>query len=172
MKTIRQSVFETNSSSCHTITFSESYPEDQKDVNLHINGWGDFGWGCDDGSDRVNTPEGKMNYALIAYSMICTGEDECKDVLAEIKRVFALHGVNVDFGEDDEGNPTAIWFEVDSWNKEAGPTAHTDGYIDHQSGPAERHDCERLAKMFRDDPDELYGFVFGDAYIIIDNDNH
>jgi hypothetical protein len=103
--------------------------------------------------------------------MICTGEDECKDVLAEIKRVFALHGVTVDFDENDEGNPTAIWSEVDSWNKEAGLTAHTDGYIDHQSGPDESDDCERLAKMFRDDPDELYGFVFGDAYIVIDNDN-
>ena len=31
----------------------------------------------------------------------------------------------------------------------------------------------RLTKyLFRDDPEELYGFVFGDAIIKIDNDNH
>jgi hypothetical protein len=167
MKTIRNNVFETNSSSCHSITFSTGYPDDQKDYQLLVTGDGDFGWGY----DKLETPAEKMNYATIAYACICASEDECEQVLSEIKRVFALHGVTVSFSENDAGEQQAIWFEVDDWDKSGIATAHTSGYIDHQSQPHESDNCERLAKMFRDDPDELYSFVFGDAYIIIDNDN-
>lgn len=170
MKTIRNHVFETNSSSMHSISFNSDYPEDQNGYKLEVTGEGDFGWYIED--DYVEDPEGKMNYALIAYACICGGEDECNDVLSEIKRVFKNHGVEVNFAEDDEGKQHAIWFEVDRWDDSGIPTAHTDGYIDHQSQPHESDNCERLAKMFRDDPEELYGFVFGDARIKIDNDNH
>jgi hypothetical protein len=154
----------------HSITFNSEYPEDQQDYKMTVTGEGDFGWSYP--GDYLETPEEKMNYALIAYSCICGGEEECHDVLYEIKRVFQNHGVDVNFLEDDYGKPQAIKFYVDEWDTDGVPSAHTDGYIDHQSQPHESDDCERLAKMFRDNPDELYEFVFGDSSIMIDNDNH
>ena len=65
MKTIRNHVFETNSSSMHSISFNSDYPEDQNGYKLEVTGEGDCGWSIED--DYVDDPEGKMNYALIAY---------------------------------------------------------------------------------------------------------
>ncbi len=168
MKTVRAHVFETNSSSAHSITFSSQFPGNQTDGKLLVTGDGDFGWGY----EELATPTEKMNYALIAYAYICSGEEECEQVLSEIKRVFATYGVEVIFEGEYDGKQQVIRFEVDDWDVDGVPSAHTNGYIDHQSTPNESDDCERLAKMFRDDPDELYGFVYGDASIIIDNDNN
>lgn len=167
METLRKGTFETNSSSCHSITFAEDRAEDQTDFKLDVTGEGDFGWEI----VKYDDPTSKMNYALIAYHYICKDEDECKSVFSEIKDVFRQHGVIVDFHEDDEYQRAAIRFDTDG-DEDAEVSASTIGYIDHQSAPGSSDDCEFLAKMFRDSPEELYHFVFGKSYIETDNDNH
>ena len=170
MKTIRNHVFETNSSSMHSITFNESFPDDQKDYVINVNCDGEYGWGPV--GEYITLPEQLLDYALVAYAYICKSEDECNAALDEVKRVFATHGVTVNYKEDAEGKQHAIWFAVDPWWKEAGLCPHTEGYIDHQSDPHDSPDCMLLASMVRDDPEALYGFVFGGGMVRLDNDNH
>jgi len=171
MKTIRNKVFETNSSSMHTITFNTITPGDKDNYVIEVGCDGEYGWGPE--GEALVTPEQLLDYALIAYSYICkTNKEECERVLAEVQRVFATHGVTVNYKLDAECNQHAIWFEVDPWDDDKIPTAHVSGYIDHQSAPHESDDCMYLAKMVRDDPEELYGFVFGGGEVVLDNDNH
>mgnify|MGYP007013910295 CR=1 FL=1 len=103
MKTLRAYVFETNSSSAHSITFSSQFPGNQTDGKLLVTGDGDFGWGY----EELATPTEKMNYALIAYAYICSGEEECEQVLSEIKRGFATYGVEVIFEGEYYGKQQA-----------------------------------------------------------------
>lgn len=170
MKTIRNKVFETNSSSMHTITFNTGTPGDHDNYVIDVNCDGEYGWGPV--GEALVMPSQLLDYALIAYSAICKDKEECDRVLDEVKRVFATHGVTVNYKLDAECNQHAIWFEVDPWDDSKIPTAHVSGYIDHQSAPHESDDCMYLAKMVRDDPEELYGFVFGGGEVILDNDNH
>ena len=166
METFRKGAFETNSSSSHSITFAEDSAPDQTDCVLNVTGEGDFGWEV----ERYDSPIDKINYALIAYHYICADEDECKSVFRDIKEAFARRGVTVDFNEDYDYQKPAIRFEK-VWEDDDSLSAVTTGYIDHQSAPKESEACERLAKMFRDSPDELFDFVFGNSYIETDNDN-
>lgn len=164
MESLRKCTFETNSSSCHSITFEDDEAEDQDELYFKVLGEGDFGWT----EEYLTDPLTKMNYALIAYSYMCESPEDRKSVFDEIKRVFSNHGVTVDFNEDAWTEKPAIYFEKDSWEERA--TAHTAGYIDHQS--VKRDDVQRLALMFKEDPDSLYHFVFGKSVIHTDNDNH
>lgn len=159
MKTTRNHVFETNSSSSHVITFSSEYVGPQNEpVQLTIRGDGEYGWSCSTESDdsTLRTPEEKLDYAIVALGLYCTDPDERKSALDEICRVFSLNNVEVEF-DDCFGE------EYDHG---------TTGYIDHQSAPDSSYDCEELAKMALNDPDALYNFVFGDATVQVDNDNH
>jgi len=159
MRSIRPKVFETNSSSCHVITFSSEYVGPQAEpVQLTILGDGDYGWSCSTDSDdsTLRTPEEKLDYAIVALGLYCNDPDERKSALDEIRRVFSLNNVEVEF-DDCFGE------EYDH---------DTVGYIDHQSAPGSSEDCTELANMALNDPEALYNFVFGDATVLVDNDNH
>jgi len=159
MRSIRSKVFETNSSSCHVITFSsESVGPHAVPTTLTIYANGEYGWGYDtpDYDNTLRHPEEKLDYAIVAMGILCKDPDERKSALDEIRRVFKLNNVTVEFeecfGENYDKDPI--------------------GYIDHQSDPYGSYDCETLAKMALNDPDSLYYFVFGDATVLVDNDNH
>lgn len=168
MRTVRPSTFETNSSSTHTITFCEGYVITPSTNQLTITGSGEFSWQV---GEVISSPTEKMNYATIAYAHICSGPDECKSVFTRIKEAFDRRGVEVDFLEDN--TKPAIYFSQEPWSKDPSKLyAHTVGFIDHQSAPEESEDCCFLAEMFRDDPEALFNFVFGESFITLDNDNH
>ena len=143
MKTIRQSVFETNSSSCHSFSITNERKFDPKRYpRIRVSGSGEYGWGGHD----VETPDDHLDYALVAGKYIF--DEGLRDKLPAIQEYFEEHGVIVDFDFDREPS----------------------GYIDHQSAPAADEDSERIGNMLND-PAELFNFVFSGSVIKLLNDN-
>jgi hypothetical protein len=143
MKTIRQSVFETNSSSCHSFSITTERKFDPKRYpRIRVFGSGEYGWSGPD----VETPDDHLDYALVAGKYVFG--DGLRDKLPAIEDYFQEHGVIVDF--DFNGEPS--------------------GYIDHQSAPSEDEDSRRIGNML-DDPEELFNFVFSGSVISMGNDN-
>lgn len=144
MKTIRQSVFETNSSSCHSFSITNERKFDPaKYPRIRVFGSGEYGWYGKD----VDNPDDLLEYALVA-GKYCFPDGGVQERLPAIKDYFESQGVILDF--DFEGEPS--------------------GYIDHQSAPAADEDSERIGNMI-DDPAALFDFVFSDSVIKILNDN-
>lgn len=143
MKTIRQSVFETNSSSCHSFSITDERKFDPKHYpRIRVSGSGEYGWSGPD----VETPDDHLDYALVAGKYVF--DEGLRDKLPAIQEYFEEHGVIVDF--DFNGEPS--------------------GYIDHQSAPSEDEDSRRIGNML-DDPEELFNFVFSGSVISMGNDN-
>lgn len=182
MKKSRINVFETNSSSCHSVTFSDEIIGDLKGLTLHIAGNGEYGWG----PERLYNPEEKLDYALVAFLMAKTKwiplETTLRDLesvrsklVAEVRTAvntaltsvadcFRNHGVTIEW-EDGIGE-----IEVLSSSNYGVRPKYT-GYIDHESAPDEGGDSKILADWFENNPEKLYQFVFNNSYIVIDNDN-
>ena len=183
MKTIRNSVFETNSSSMHSISLShELAVGDFSGTHLYVSASGDYGWG----PGTVDGPEEKLDYAIVAYldmnyeslkSEYKNKIEKLKDIdklskrlvekvtkdLNAVVEAFAEHGVTVEFGEN--------LFQYDEDGTYYVQIKH-DGYIDHQSGPHEDGDCAAIAEMVEKNPQRLFNFCFNSSYIELDNDNH
>jgi hypothetical protein len=149
-KQTRQGVFETNSSSTHSISIVTAdlnsvmdtiIPDE--DGNIILSG-GDFGWE----QATYHDAETKANYMLV-YAMDWSGDkkDEFLERLKEV--IIEQTGCNdVIF----KGN-SSDYYEF--------------GYIDHQS--AEDHDYHYIFY----DKEELRQFIFnGASYLETDNDNH
>lgn len=144
MKTIRQSVFETNSSSCHSFCITNERKFDPKDYpRIRAFGSGEYGWYGPD----VDNPDDLLDYALVA-GKYCFPDGGVQERLPAIKDYFESQGVILDF--DFEGEPR--------------------GYIDHQSGPGQDEDSRRIGNML-DNPAELFDFVFSASVISMGNDN-
>lgn len=144
MKTIRQSVFETNSSSCHSFSITNERKFDPKDYpRIRVLGRGEYGWYGDD----VDTPDDHLEYAIVAGNY-CFPDGGVQERLPAIKDYFERQGVILDF--DFEGEPS--------------------GYIDHHSAPDQDEDSKRIGNML-DNPAELFDFVFSASVISIRNDN-
>jgi hypothetical protein len=148
-KLIRNSVFETNSSSCHSISIGESdvydsvIPSDDGVITLHPM---DFGWE----QKRYNDPYTKMTYLWIYINEWC-GKDE-EEFMETFQRVVCEHtGASSVIMKPNEG--------VSAWKR--------NGYIDHQS--VEDNDYHHL---FYDDK-LLKQFIFDPvSWLETDNDNH
>ena len=149
MKTIRNNVFETNSSSMHSITFSNT---DIKDITpciteVELTGTGEYGWEY----SNLTMPEELGDYILIAYTWMEKDDDVYQNYRAKLIDYFAEKGVKLTLPEH---------------------ITDITGYIDHQSAPGESDDCRFLA-TFVTDPENFFRFIFAkDSYIITDNDNH
>ena len=143
---IRRCVFETNSSSSHTITIVEgdieTYPKNQllidKEDNICRIYPGEFGWEIED----YYGAEMKASYALTYVKQIGDGGKE--ELLREV--IEEKIGVKVKF------IPSS--YEYHPW-----------GYIDHQSN-------EVCSDAFQS-KETLHDFIFNsNSCLHIDNDNH
>ena len=171
MKTIRNSVFETNSSSMHAISFANDEPNVTLD-KIYVSASGEYGWDIHD----YEAPDEKLDYATVAFMLTARNavkseleadvNDYIEEKLQNVAACFAKHGVIVEFAED--------MYKVDI--KRYGTNVYVDvdisGYIDHQSAPYEDGDSAQVARWFAEDPEELFKFVFNSSYIHTDNDNH
>lgn len=198
MVTIRKNVFETNSSSCHSITITDDVAENQNDEVLRACG-DEFGWE----HDIISTPQKKFSYwCVAALDWLCdllykdSKEIDIKNASteAEKKRLryvdMPLHKSSITKYDDkiryikesigsyfSSRGVTIIWdgeYEEEKWSFDLSGEQHTsniDGYIDHQSAPGEDKECRELAELWKD-PEALYNFIFGNSYIETDNDNH
>ena len=171
MKTIRTSVFETNSSSMHAISFANDDPKVTVD-KIYVSASGEYGWDIRD----FEAPDEKLDYATVAFMHIACRvvkselEEDVSDYIDEklqnVVECFAKHGVIVEFAEDmykvySKRYDTAVSIQV-----------AISGYIDHQSAPYADRDSAQIARWFAEDPEELFKFVFNSSYIHTDNDNH
>lgn len=105
MKNIRRSVFETNSSSMHSLSIIGSSRLTPKNFPSIVNvEYGEFGWGY----DRLSTPVEKLSYLITEYS-------KDKPMIKKIVKVF----------EDYTGSKVIV--------EDNGEGYYSKGYIDHQS---------------------------------------
>lgn len=156
MKTIRQNVFETNSSSMHSFTIAREPIESKNNETITLTSSGDYGWS----GPPVNSPADLLDYACVAFSYIAKNKLDFIDTIDNVIAYFKTRGVTV---INDAKYISEKEYEYDYRNVE--------GSIDHQSAPYEDSECDEIAHMFYE-PEKLYNFVFGKSEIIIDNDNH
>ena len=185
-KQIRNKVFETNSSSCHSLSINTNVTPylsphlksaiSKADNMLHIR-FGEFGWGY----DEYTNPYDKLQYAL---TMVLETEGRTADDFYEtegfkainelIKNFLSCDGIAIDSEItqktyyhhkwddknmeyiEDRSRPPYTWLE-------------SDGYIDHQS----HEDYDNLNDFLFDYSVSLFDFIFNPGIkLIIDNDNH
>ena len=143
MKNIRRNVFETNSSSTHSISISESsdgildsLPVDE-DGTLHIDG-GEFGWE----EETYHSARSKASYCAIDT----INDPKSREMLEKVLK-------------DHTGAKSIVYHISDDWND---PNY---SYIDHQSAGTsfEAFASEHHLKMF----------IFNrQSSLTTDNDNH
>lgn len=147
MRKIRRGVFETNSSSTHSISFgwgervnTERWKPIDGAVTVYTS---EYGWEI----EEYNDPQTKASYALTWAATYGNGSPELMRILeAAIKR-----GLGEDVRVDLEYRESGGWGD--------------NGYIDHQSQDVG-------AEAFRD-VETMYRFIFDENCVLrTDNDNH
>lgn len=142
---IRNGVFETNSSSTHSICISKK-PVDADGCHVDFH-FGEFGWENDDAD--------VADYLYTAiYELDRSGK---KGLLDKLKNILYSHGitytfekpktVHYDYGDGDE------WDELDV------------GYIDHG------YDTSEFVHAVLDNDDMLIRYLFSDSHVYTGNDN-
>lgn len=149
---IRRGVFETNSSSCHSVSFEpETNEESQYDMDLEINDedlvevkLGEFGWGYDEYTDSKT----KLSYITTMAKCGFNEKSDIEKINTVVADVMDCDGILI-------LEPKNSW--GDAW------------YIDHQSVYDNIDDFLDM-KAGGASLDE---FIFNPKYkLIIDNDNH
>jgi hypothetical protein len=146
MKNIRKGVFETNSSSMHSVHIEKGQVpyktiEPDSSGEIQVNS-GEYGWN----GDNLTTPLERAEYAF-TYIQYDARSSDLKEMLKEVM---------------EEHTGAKVVFEEPTKNKE---DWQTDGYIDHQS-------TDKAAEVF-ESKQTLKDFIFGaNSYVEIDNDNH
>jgi hypothetical protein len=161
MKQIRRNVFETNSSSTHSISFSKKTGLDKSELEVSMDGYiyislGEFGWEIENYYDQRR----KLSYLVTMAAM--------------------LNGCHTKWCDQDQiANKITKFMESDDFeriSKEIGDYTHTngvrlynvEGYIDHQS-------CEDYASLddfLSQNDTNILDFVFGNVVVHTDNDNY
>jgi hypothetical protein len=162
-KQIRNSVFESNSSSTHSLTVHKNGLNQTLEVdeftNKVITHFGEFGWGYDVFTD----PETKLSYLVTmlveTHSNCYSIEELCEtEQYSLINDAVALH-CNCDGILIDEV------IRQDSWEDEKYDWNEHEGYVDHQSVM----DIQKLLDYYDCTVEE---FIFDDGIkLIIDCDN-
>lgn len=153
MKTqVRVGVWETNSSSVHSLVISGKDQVSAAPIDT-VSG-GEFGWGY----DRLIAPVDKLSYAITAIQYI---DQDNEDDISKSHWFKWLQ----DIVEARTGSGFRLLINSE-WNKY--------GYIDHQSAP---FDDFPLEDFWRSDEAEfkekMSDFIFNSKWkLIIDNDNH
>jgi hypothetical protein len=142
MKTIRNNVFETNSSSSHSLCIIEGdlndmiYPDEEG--RIHLVG-GEFGWGYEEHNDSLT----KANYCAVAFL-------EHESYLEMLKEVIIEH---------TKCEEVIILAELFNYN------SPYNSYIDHQS-------IDEAADSIYSKQDLKNFIFNPNSKLIIDNDNH
>ena len=155
---IRKGVFETNSSSTHSITFSGKELEENKmeidyDGYIHAK-FGEFGWEVRSYYDQ----ETKLSYLLTMamhlndFYIWCGSTEKNEREIEEFMKTEDFERISNAVGEYAHCNGIII--------------DYGEGYIDHQS---REYGC--LDEFLYDCGTDIINFVFGDAIVNTDNDN-
>lgn len=146
MINVRQNVFETNSSSMHSICIAKQNNYDIPST-LHF-GFGEFGW-----ENRIlYSTEAKASYLYTALLDFVDSDhkDEFEDYKNYIYKTLGDNGCDCDFAD--------VHYDKYGWCD--------DGYIDHG------YELREWIYMLRHSPKKLLRFLFSpDSFIITGNDN-
>lgn len=163
---IRRGVFETNSSSMHSLTvrkqgLNSTLPVDGLE-NKVITHFGEFGWGY----DRYTDPENKLSY-LVTMVVETHGNCYSMDELYKTEDFQKINDVVAEYCHcdgvliDGRLEQAASWdgTKLYDWNEH-------DGYIDHQS-------VEGIDSLLKSYDCTIEEFIFDKGIeLIIDNDNY
>ena len=144
---IRKNVFETNSSSSHSLTIDKEgvteYLHVDTSSNLVVVNLDEFGWGY----DTYNDPETKLSYLLTLLKEYTVAS--CPDELYETREFKEINDIVSERCECD------------------GITIHDfDGYVDHQS-------VDTIDALMKENDCTIEEFIFDPGItLVIDNDNH
>lgn len=167
MFTIRRNVFETNSSSMHSISYSPKKANAQLDleqVKGEYNGrtivgtFGEYGWGY----DVLCSLEEKLSYVLTSIRYFDRTVDEDNVDALEALKASKYYVWLAEMFHEYLGCKLDVQLNRDDY--------YTMGYIDHQS-------TDTLTDYIKDDEDHfkmsVMQLLLDDSYtIVIDNDNH
>ena len=175
MRQIRKSVFETNSSSTHSVSvsrknsnyYSENCLENHIDYDnkVHVE-FGEFGWEW----ASYDSPYEKLQYIVTMLA-----ETEGRNI-STVDELFETDGFKlINDAVADYCNCDGIWIDSDmkmnsyEWDGKEHQYLDHDGYIDHQS-----HEDYKSVQDFLDDYCvNVEQFIFDDGVCVItDNDNH
>lgn len=161
MRQVRRSVFETNSSSTHSVTIRHKGLA-QNCITVHNDGYihtslGEFGWEVVNYRDQ----EDKLSYLvtmLAEKNGIDTwyrSDDSLKDKIDKLMETKDFKQLSKEIGKHAKCRGVVI--------------DQSEGYIDHQS-----HEDYRTLQDFLDDyGTDIVEFVFGRGNVVhTDNDNH
>lgn len=141
MRQIRNGVFETNSSSTHSICISKKPVSCWGFIRFRI---GEYGW---ENACVSDTASYLYTAILYAYS-----REEAEEKIEKIKQVLDKNSVSYAFEE-----PT---YETGRWG-----TYIKYGYIDHGN------ECTEFVEAVLNDEEMLLRYLFGDSFIYTGNDN-
>lgn len=183
MKQTRHGVFETNSSSTHSLVILTS--ENSQDKSYYINEelvFGEYGWGV----DSLRDPSSKAEYLLTSIQYVEEKAKEIQYVYYNENKIQyekdKLEYYNSIFEAILESKYTKWIFELIQEKTKSNPTLrmlqssyYPLGYIDHQSlSPSIFEDAFDLFSMNEIDfKNKVEDIIFNESYVIyIDNDNH
>lgn len=169
MKTIRRNVFETNSSSTHSVSIRKgdignSYLSvNSEDNKVHIS-FGEYGWGY----EKLDTQDERLSY-LCTMLMMTEGRK-----VISVDEIFETEGFKqINKIITDKCNCDGICFDdpirVEKSYDGKSYYLDIDGYIDHQSC----EDYSNINDFLNDYSTDIENFVFNyGVTVIIDNDNN
>lgn len=172
-RTVRYGVFETNSSSMHSLTVGDGYifPASSLKIETIDNRvcveFGEFGWEIKDYYDPIN----KLSYLLTMVA-----ETECHG-LPNKEEFYETEGFKlIDEAIADYCNCDGICIDendisIKEWNYDGETHKYFDheGYIDHQSC----EDYKNLKDFLDYNGCDAIGFIFNEGVVLhTDNDNH
>jgi hypothetical protein len=140
---IRTSVFETNSSSTHSMCIAKNATLTVPD-KLHF-AFGEFGWEY----ETLTSVGEKASYMFTGLYNL--------NRIEEIKKVIGIleaDGIEITYESRDQKNKSADWWDYDS------------GYVDHM------HDMGNFLTALVTDKDKLKSYLFSPlSFVITGNDN-
>lgn len=153
MRTIRRGVFESNSSSTHSIAISKEKVPNVAGRHVYF-GAGEYGWeqGC------VGDTASYLHTAIVGSSTPAQYEER----INKIKEILDEYGVQYKFApveyKKSEYNPDYEYIEFAS-------PSYRYAYVDHAE------ECAKLINALLSNEDLLIRYLFGDSCIYTGNDN-
>lgn len=138
---IRSSVFETNSSSTHSIAISKAPVVIGKSIHFGI---GEFGWE----NDTANTADYLYTAILYVYS-----SEVAEEKIEHLKRILDKYDVSYEFEEPRY------------WIGSSGYAYLDNGYVDHGN------ELTEFLSIILSNEDLLMRYLFGDSTVYTGNDN-
>lgn len=162
MKQIRRSVFETNSSSTHSISIKKNNAIEENMMQIDDDGYihaalGEFGWEIENYYSQCD----RLSYLLTmaahknGFYIWCSRDGELTNEIAEFVETDDFKRISDAVGEHARCNGVVLDL--------------SEGYIDHQS----HEDYRTLDDFLNEYGTNITEFIFGDSVVIhTDNDNY